>query len=155
MTEETTTIGLGFYWDDLDVGFKFRTLGRTITETDLVNFVNMSWLTEELFTNAQSRKDVAIKGRPVPAALVYCFAEGLLTPSMQDTGLAFFNAEIDVKHPTLVNDTIHVECEVIELRAASKSDRGHVRTLNRVVNHNGEVVIQYNPLRMMKRRRGL
>ena len=60
-----------------------------------------------------------------------------------------------MKNPTLVNDTIHVECEVIELRAASKGDRGHVRTLNRVVNHNGEVVIQYNPLRMMKRRRGL
>lgn len=152
MTDHVTTIGLGFFWDDLKLGFRFRTIGRTITETDLVNFVNMTWLTEELFANAHARDGMAIKGRAVPAALVYAFAEGLLTPSMQDTGLAFLHTEIDVKGPTLVNDTIHVECEVIELRPASKGHRGHARTMNRVVNQKGETVIQYNPLRMMKMR---
>ncbi|AEC19210.1 hypothetical protein PT7_0670 [Pusillimonas sp. T7-7] len=152
MADQMMTIGHGFYWDDLELGFKFRTVARTITETDLVNFVNLSWLTEELFANAHAREDMAIKARAVPAALVYSYAEGLLTPSMQHTGLAFFNAELDVKGPTLVNDTIHVECEVIELRPGSKGNRGHVRTLNHVVNQRGDTVIQYNPLRLMKMR---
>lgn len=152
MTDQILTIGHGFFWDDLTLGFKFRTIGRTVTETDLINFVNISWLNEELFANAHAREGMAIKGRPVPAALVYAYAEGLLTPSMQHTGLAFLNAQIDVKGPTLVNDTIHVECEVIELRQASKGNRGHVRTLNNVVNQHGDTVIQYNPLRMMKMR---
>lgn len=145
-------VGSGFYWDDLELGFRFRTFSRTIREADLVNFVNMSWLTEELFTSEESREGRAIKGRPVPAALVYAFSEGLLTPSMQDTGLAFLNAEIEVIGPTFVNDTIHVECEVIELRPASKGHRGHVRTLNQVINQDGKTVIRYNPLRIMKRR---
>ena len=94
----------------------------------------------------------AIKGRAVPGALVYSFAEGLLLPTMQDTGLAFLNATVDVKGPTRVGDTIHVECEVVEARLASKGDRGLVRFANKVVNQRGETVLEYNPLRLLKRK---
>jgi acyl dehydratase len=93
----------------------------------------------------------AIKGRPVPGALVYAFAEGLLLPTMQDTGLAFLNCTLDVKAPTVVGDTIHVECEVIEHRLTSKGDRGLVRFANQVLNQRGESVLEYNPLRLLKR----
>ncbi len=151
-TAAPVIIGRGFYWDDLALGFRFRTHARTLTEADLSNFVNLTWLTEELFTNAASSEGRAIEGRIVPGALVYSFAEGLLLPSMQDTGLAFLNAEIDIKGPTFVNDTIHIECEVIEHRATKHGHRGLVRTLNRVFNQNGAVVLTYNPLRMLKRR---
>jgi len=88
----------------------------------------------------------------VPGALVYSFAEGLLLPSMQDTGLAFLNATVDIKGPTFVGDTIHVESEVLEARLTSKGDRGLVRFANRVLNQRGEAVLEYNPLRMLKRK---
>lgn len=145
-------LGMGPFWDDLSVGDRFRSAGRTLTETDLVNFVNLSWLTEELFTNTDDREGMAIAGRIVPAALVYSCAEGLLLPMIQGTGLAFLNASLDVKAPTFVGDTIHVECTVSEVRETSKGKRGLVRTENRVVNQNGETVLAYNPLRMMKGR---
>ncbi len=145
-------LGGGFYFDDLAVGARFRSRGRTITETDLVNFVNLSWLNEELFTNLHDREHMAIQGRLVPGALVYACAEGLVTPSMQGTGLAFLNAELDVSAPTFVGDTIHVECEVIEHRATSKPGRGLVRTRNRVVNQDGKLLMTYTPLRMMRMR---
>ena len=87
----------------------------------------------------------------MPGALVYSFAEGLLLPTMQDTGLAFLNATLDVKAPTVVGDTIHVECEVLESRPASKGERGLVRFANRVVNQRGETVLEYNPLRLLKK----
>ena len=32
-------LGLGLYFEDLPVGRKFRTIGRTLTEADLVNLV--------------------------------------------------------------------------------------------------------------------
>jgi acyl dehydratase len=146
------TIGSGFFWDDLKIGFRFRTQGRTITEADLVNFVNLTWMNEGLFTDLAAEEGRAIKGRLVPGALVYAFAEGLLMPSIQGAGLAFLAAEIDIKGPTLVQDTIHVEAEVVELRPTSKGHRGLARTLNRVVNQRGEAVLAYNPLRMLKRR---
>ena len=142
-------VGRGFAFEELSVGFKFRTHRRTIAEADVSAFINLSWLTEELFAVADD-SGRAIKGRAVPAALVYSFAEGLLLPTMQDTGLAFLNATLDVKGPTVVGDTIHVECEVIEHRRASKGERGLVRFANRVVNQRGEAVLEYNPLRLLK-----
>ena len=59
---------------------------------------------------------------------------------------------LDVKRSTLVGDTIHVEAEVTEHRLTSKGDRGLVRFANRVVNQHGEAVLEYDPLRMLKRR---
>ena len=144
-------VGRGFCFEDLRLGFRFRTHRRTIAESDLASFVNLTWLTEELFT-VEDDAARAIKGRPVPGALVYAFAEGLLLPTMQDTGLAFLNANLDIKGPTLVGDTIHVEAEVIEHRLTSKGDRGLVRFANKVINQRGETVLEYNPLRLLKRK---
>ena len=143
------------WFEDLKVGFRFRSHRRTLTEADLAGFVNVTWMTEELFTVAENEADDparAIKGRAVPGALVYSFAEGLLLPTMQDTGLAFLNATLDVKAPTLIGDTIHVESEVTEHRLSTKGDRGLVRFANKVINQRGEVVLEYNPLRLLKRK---
>ena len=139
-------VGRGLAFDDLKVGMQFRTHRRTILEADVAAFVGLTGLTEELFTVVEDSKK-----RLVPGALVYSFAEGLLLPTMQDTGLAFLNATLDVKAPTLVGDTIHVECEVKEARLASKGDRGLVRFANQVVNQRGETVLAYNPLRLLKK----
>jgi acyl dehydratase len=155
MSDPIPIVGRGFSFEDLKAGFRFRTHRRTIAEADLAAFVNLTWLTEELFAVVEKPGDDssrAIKGRAVPGALVYSFAEGLLLPTMQDTGLAFLNATIDIKGPTSIGDTIHVECEVTEHRLTSKGDRGLVRFANRVVNQRGETVLEYNPLRMLKRK---
>jgi hypothetical protein len=151
MSQPIPIAGRGYCYEDLKPGFHFRTHRRTISESDVAGFVNLTWLTEELFAVADDSQR-AIKGRPVPGALVYSFAEGLLLPTMQDTGLAFLNATIDVKGPTVVGDTIRVEAEVTECRLTSKGDRGLVRFANRVVNQAGATVLEYNPLRMLKRK---
>ncbi|HSA90403.1 MAG TPA: acyl dehydratase [Burkholderiales bacterium] len=147
MPEEVKLVGRGLAFDDLKLGARFRTHRRTLVEADLAAFANLTWLTEELFTVAEKGK-----ARLVPGALVYSFAEGLLLPTMQDTGLAFLNATLDVKGPTFVGDTIHVECEVTEHRRASKGERGLVRFANKVINQRGDTVLEYNPLRLLKRK---
>ena len=151
MSDILPIIGRGYCYEDLKVGFRFRTHRRTIAESDLASFINLTWLTEELFA-VEDDAGRAIMGRPVPGALVYSFAEGLLLPTMQDTGLAFLNATVDVKGPTVVGDTIYVDSEVVEARLTSKGDRGLVRFANKVINQRGESVLEYNPLRMLKRK---
>lgn len=143
-------VGLGLTWRDLEIGDKFRTIGRTVTEADIVNFITCTGMLEVLFTDMEYLKEHGpMKGRVAPGALVYAFAEGLLVQgTMQHTGLAFLNMELNVHGPTFAGDTVHVECEVIELKPTSK-DRALVRTDNRIINQNGECVISYNPLRMM------
>ena len=145
------TVGLGLAWEDLKVGDRFRTLARTITETDLVNFINTTGMVEVLFTDIEYAKTHAPEGgRLVPGALVYSIAEGLLVQStLQRTGLAFLSMTFEVVAPTFVNDTVHVEVEVLESRATSKStSRGLVRTTNNIINQRGETVITYSPLRL-------
>jgi acyl dehydratase len=147
------TVGIGFHFEDMRVGRQFRTIGRTVTEADIVNFINCTGMVEVLFTNMEFLKHESdIKGRLAPAALAYTFAEGLLVQAtMQHTGYAFLNMQLDVKSPVFAGDTIHVECEVTEARLSqSKPGRGLVRTTNRVVKQDGTVVLIYTPLRMMK-----
>jgi len=148
-------VGLGLFYEDLPLGRKFRTVGRTVTEVDIINFVNCTGMTEVLFTDIEFiKKESDIKGRPAPGALVYSFAEGLLIQAtMQHTGFAFLNMQLDVKGPTVAGDTIHVECEVIEARRSkSRSDRGLVRTRNIVVKQDGTAVLEYTPLRLVAAR---
>ena len=147
------TVGLGFYFEDLPVGRTFKTIGRTITETDIVNFVNTTGMVEVLFTDMEFLKNESdIKGRVAPGALAYCIAEGLLVQStMQHTGYAFLGMELEIKAPVFAGDTIHVECEVIEARPSrSRPGRGLVRTRNKVVKQDGTIALIYTPLRMIK-----
>jgi acyl dehydratase len=143
-------IGTGFHFEDLSLGMRFRTAGRTLLEADLAAFCNLTWLTEELFTNAAHRTGMTLPVAVVPGSLVYSFAEGLMLPMMQDTGLAFLEADVKVKGPTVVGDTITVFCEVVEARLTSRGDRGLVRTFNSVRRADGKEVLTYNPLRMIK-----
>lgn len=151
---EMPVMGVGLYWDDVKVGQRFQTLGRTITETDIINFVAATGMVEEMFTNIEYIQSESRMGaRPVPGSLVFCTAEGLLMQStMQRTGMAFLECDLRILKPTLAGDTVHVECEVVEARATSRPGRGLMRTFNKVVNQRGEVVATYNPLRMVKSR---
>lgn len=146
------TIGLGRCWEEMPVGFEFKTVGRTITETDLVNFIGNSGMVEVLFTDTLYAEKHAPKGgRIVPAALLFSIAEGLtIQATLQGTGLAFIHMDLDVKGPTFVGDTIHVEGEVLESRPSSGNpERGLVRTRNRITNQNGKTTVIYTPLRLM------
>lgn len=153
-TDGLPYVGLGLHFDEFTIGRVFRTVARTITEADLVSFVNATGFTEVLFTDlefVQSQSDM--RGRVVPGALVYAMMEGLLMQScMQHTGFAFLEMEMKVVSPTYAGDTLHVCCEVIEARPSqSRPDRGLVRTRNTVVNQRGEIVMSYTPLRFVKR----
>lgn len=141
-------VGLRSAWDELEVGYRFRTVGRTVTEADLVNFILATGMLEVLFTDTEYLAEHGpMIGLVVPAALAYTFAEGLLVQStMQHTGLGFLHMELDVRGPTLVGDTIHVECEVTEVRPTSKG-RGLVRTRNEVINQRGRRCSSTQPAR--------
>jgi acyl dehydratase len=147
------TVGLGFYFEDLPVGRQFRSIGRTVTEADITNFVNCTGLVEVLFTNLEFlEQEQGTKHRLAPAALVYAFAEGLLVQStMQHTGLAFLHMELTVENPVFAGDTVHAECEIVEARRSkSRPDRGLVRTRVRVVKQDSTTTLTYTPLRMVK-----
>jgi 3-hydroxybutyryl-CoA dehydratase len=149
--QEMKTLGLGFTWEQLSAGQRFRTLNRTVTETDLVMFTGVTGMLEVIFTDKTFGADRGtIQGQFVPAALTYSLIEGLLCQSMiQGTGLAMLDLKKQVLAPVRVGDTIHGEIEVTSVRPTSKGNRGIVASKIDIKNQNGETVITYEATRML------
>jgi len=151
VSENLKTIGVGLYWDQLSEGDRFKTLNRTITEPDIVNFIGVTGMVETLFTDLSFTEDHGVmKGRVVPAACTYTMIEGLLCQStMQTTGLALLEVEKKVLKPVFAGDTVHAEVTVTGVRPTSKGNRGIVTTQNDIKNQHGDTVITYRAVRMM------
>jgi acyl dehydratase len=148
----------GQHYEDFEVGKKYVTLGRTITETDILNYVALTGTYEQLFMNLEYiEKESVFKRRIAPGVLTFAYAEGLVVQSglLHGTGLALLGIELGIKAPVFCNDTIHVEIEVTEKRLTKDPSRGIVTTVNKVINQNGETVLEYIPKRMIKVRNPL
>lgn len=147
--DKPTVLGHGFYWQDISVGQKFRTFRRTVTETDLVNFINTTGMLEAIFIE-EGYELGAIKGRPVPAALTYSLIEGFILQSMiQGTGLAMLELHKKILGPVVVGDTVGAEIEITALRPTSKNNRAIVTSRIDVYNQRNEMVLTYTATRML------
>lgn len=148
----------GLYFDRLKVGDRLTTYQRTVSEADIVNFVNMVGLNEELFMSVEYAEKKSIFGRRIaPGALTFAFAEGLAVQLgwLRETAMAFLGVqELRIPAPVFVNDTIHAEIEITELRETRKGDRGVVTALHTVKNQRGETVMTYLVSRMVKKSPG-
>ena len=56
-------LGLGLTWEDYGVGQKFKSLARTITEADIVNFIGVTGFAMHLFPNDSFRNLCEIVGQ--------------------------------------------------------------------------------------------
>lgn len=144
----------GVTFEKHKVGDVHRTLARTVSETDIVNFVNQCGFTEPLFMDMEYVKRESVFGRrAAPGALTFSLSEGLVmqTGLIHGTGMAWLGGELRVVAPVLEGDTIRVEVEVADKRETKKADRGIVTYRHRVLNQRDEVVLEATIQRMIKR----
>ena len=148
-SEEVTLLGEGAYWQDLHVNQRFRTFQRTITETDLVNFISVTGMLEAIFVDAEFEGG-AMAGRPVPGALTYTLIEGFILQSMiQGTGLAMLELHQWIHAPVVVGDSIWATIEVTDIHPTSKSNRAVVTSVIEVMNQHGKNVMSYTAKRLL------
>ena len=148
---------IGLYFEDLAVGDHAKTMSRTITEADIVNFMGVSGVFEELHMSTEYIKENSMFGQRVsPGPLTFIIAEGLAIQLglIHHTGMALLGIDnMRWPAPTFCNDTIHVEIEVLSLReSASKQDRGIANFRHTVRKQTGEAVLVMDKVRMMRRR---
>jgi 3-hydroxybutyryl-CoA dehydratase len=145
----TTKLGQGLFWQELTVGQRFQTFARTVTETDLVNFISCTGMLEAIFIE-EGYSDGAIKGRPVPGALTYTLIEGFILQSMiQGTGLAMLELVQKIHAPTLVGDTIHAEIVVTGIKPTSTKNRAVVVSDITVFNQHKTLTMSYTATRLL------
>lgn len=136
------------YFEDFPKGFRYETPKRTIFETDVVNFVALAGLYEDLFCNIEyiENESPIRGGRFAPAAMVWGMAQGLgiRTGLYDKTFVAILGVDqMRIPKPILVGDTIHVEVTVLSARKTSKGDKGVLNSRFDIVNQHGEIVMHY------------
>ncbi len=145
----------GLTFEEHAIGARYTTLARTVSETDIVTFVNLCGFTEPLFMDMEFVARESVFGRrAAPGALTFALSEGLImqTGLIHGTGMSFLGGDIRVVAPVLQGDTLHVEVEITDKRETKKPDRGIVTYQHRVVNQRGETVMELRLQRMIRRR---
>ena len=139
----------GFVWQDLQVGQRFRTFRRTVTETDLVQFIGVTGMLEAIFIE-DGYEGGAMAGRPVPGALTYALIEGFILQTMiQGTGLAMLELHQKILAPVVVGDTVEALVEVTDIKPTSKGGRAVVTSRIEVYNQRQEQVMVYTAVRLL------
>ena len=150
------TRSVGLYFEDLEVGDSAVTMSRSITETDIINFIGISGVFEELHMSLEYIREHSIFGKRIsPGPLTLIVAEGLVVQLglFHHTGMAFLGIEhLTWRAPVFCGDTIHVELQVTGKKETSKSDRGVVTFRHLVRKQTGEVVMEMDKIRMIRRK---
>lgn len=148
-------VPIGTYLDDLQVGARYVSPTRTITETDVVWFAAHTGDYNELHTSREFARDTQF-GRPIAHGLLgLSISHGLMarTGFMEGTGIAFLGIrEWHFRAPVFPGDTVHVRFTVLEVRpSTTKPDRGVATFGVEIVNQDGVVVQEGTKLIMMRR----
>ena len=145
------------YFEDLQTGDRDRTVGRTITEADIVNFAGLSGDFNPIHMDRAFAEKTFFKKRIAHGILVFSVASGLFTQSemntfMKKSVIALMEIKWKFLKPVFIGDTIHLEVEIIEKKETSKPDRGIVVVKRTVVNQDGDAVQEGDIIMMIRRR---
>lgn len=135
----------GLYFDEFKIGQRFYSVGRTITERDIVSFAGLSGDFNQIHTDAQFAEKTPYGQRIAHGLLVTSIASGLIAQSglIEGTVLAF--REINnwkFAKPTFIGDTVHVEVEITGTKALRRLGGGAVDIAISVKNQKDEVVMK-------------
>ena len=145
----------GKYYEDFVVGEQFVSPGRTITETDLVNYTGLSGDYNEVHTNELYCKEVSIYDKRMLHGLFGLTVwEGLKSRGglFGGTSLASLEWRWRFVKPLFIGDTVKVRWKIAAKRETRKKDRGIITESVQLVNQNDEVIGEGEHLVMMQRR---
>jgi acyl dehydratase len=133
----------GKWFEEFEVGMKFTSPGRTVTETDIVNFAGLSGDYNQIHVDAEFSKDQPFGQRVAHGILIMAIISGLAdqTGLINRTVIAF--REIDkwkFSKPVFIGDTIHVVLAVQETKLMPKLNGGIVVLKVNAMNQRDEVV---------------
>jgi acyl dehydratase len=131
----------GLFFEEFEVGMELETRGRTITETDIVNFAGVSGDFNPMHTNAAFAASTPFGQRVAHGLLGLSVASGLAYQMgfLEGTVLAFTGLEWKFRDPVFIGDTIRVQVKITNLRAMKAAGGGFVTFEVKVLNQSDKV----------------
>jgi 3-hydroxybutyryl-CoA dehydratase len=145
---------MGRHFEDFEIGEEAVSAGRTITETDIVNFAGITGDWNEIHTNKELAAAGPFKQRIAHGALIFSVATGLSVRMGQtaDTVIAFYGLDrLRFVRPVFIGDTIRVR-QKVEGKSQRDEKSGLVTFLNEVVNQDETVVVSYTAKVLIRRK---
>jgi acyl dehydratase len=133
------------YFEEFQPGQKVISAARTVTESDITTFAGLSGDYNQIHVDAEYSKHTPFGQRVAHGLLGLSIASGLAvqTGVMEGTIIAFREInEWKFIKPIFINDTIHVEIEVLETKALRRIGGGSILISLDVKNQNGETVMK-------------
>lgn len=144
------------YFNSIEIGMRFKTPGRTVTEADIVAFAGLSGDFNSIHLDAEFAGQSVHKQRIAHGLLVLSIMSGLSTrlafmKALESTIIGLANLTCRWTRPTYIGDTLHIELEVLEKKPSSKPDRGTILLNRKAVNQRGETVLESDWAIVIKR----
>ena len=142
MTERKMSRPRGLTFEEFQIDDQVESVGRTITETDVVAFASLSGDWNLIHTDAEYAKDQMFGQRVVHGLLVLSIASGLAVRLgfMEDTVVAFRGLEWKFTRPVFIGDTVRLRVTVDAKKEMARLGGGLVTFGLAVVNQADEVV---------------
>jgi acyl dehydratase len=132
----------GLYYEDYEIGQMMVTRGRTITESDIVQFAGLTGDYNPMHTDAEHMKD-SIFGKRIAhgmLSLSYAVGQAYQLGFMEGTILAFRGLEMKFSLPVFIGDTLHVELVVREKKDALRMGGGLITLDVKIINQENKTV---------------
>ncbi|MBI1900096.1 MAG: dehydratase [Planctomycetia bacterium] len=134
--------GAALHFDDVEIGDRWISPARTVTETDVGHFAELTGDFTPLHVDADFARQTPF-GRPIAHGLLgLSLMAGLSSgcPRMQTAAFLGIR-DWQFLRPIFFGDTVHVETEIVSKQASGRR-RGRILWRRRLVNQDGEVVQQ-------------
>ena len=137
---------VGLYFEEFEVGQRLVTRGRTITDSDLVQFAGLTGDFNPMHTDAEYMKG-SMFGQRIAHGLLslsYAMGQAYQLGVLERTVLAFREIDMKFSAPVYIGDTIRAELTVLEKTEARRLGGGLVKFEMRILNQEGKVVQKGN-----------
>lgn len=132
----------GLYFEDFAAGQKIVSVGRTITESDVVYFAGLTGDYNLIHTDQEYSKTTPFGQRVAHGLLCLSIGMGLATRTgfIEGTVLAFREiVSWKFVKPVFIGDTIHIELEVLETKEIRRLGGGLIQIKAEIKNQLGDV----------------
>jgi|TARA_B100000315_G_C14539325_1_gene570058 acyl dehydratase len=146
---------MSMYWEEFEVGKRYGTYGRTVTEGDLSLFCAFVGYHVPLFIDEEYAKGTQFGGRIAPSSFTMSVSTAMTESLFRDTVISLLSVERGrFLAPVRAGDTIRTEVEVLSKRETRNPEKGIVTFRDHVLNQHGETVFEIDKIVMLKRRAG-